>query len=132
VQSDPTQRSRSQLPGKDSHWQRTIDSSLRTLAVFTILRAKSCFLSGREGGNSSTHKTKRLIAIDRDVEALRELKTKLAANGTQHSVDVVGANFEDVTSFGDVVYFEFCLHEMVDPQKTLAHARTFGTRHRRI
>ena len=96
------------------------------LSCFYDFTSKVVFFVGAGGRQllDPSIKTKRLIAIDRDVEALRELKTKLAANGTQHSVDVVGANFEDVTSFGDVVYFEFCLHEMVDPQKTLAHART--------
>jgi ubiquinone/menaquinone biosynthesis C-methylase UbiE len=71
-------------------------------------------------------RTKKLIAIDRNVEALGELKSKISANGTQHSVDVVAANFEDVSLFGDVVYFEFCLHEMDDPQKALAHARALA------
>lgn len=81
------------------------------------------------GGRQLLHpgfRTKKLIAIDQDVEALRELNTNIATKGTQHSVDVVGANFEDVTLPGDVVYFEFCLHEMVDPQKALTHARTLA------
>lgn len=73
-----------------------------------------------------TLKTTRVIAIDRDVQALRELKTNIAAKGLQDSVDVVGTDFEDVTLCGDVVYFEFCLHEMRDPQKALTHARTLA------
>jgi hypothetical protein len=32
----------------------------------------------------------------------------------------VGGEFEDVKLFADVVYFEFCLHEMPDPQRALA------------
>jgi hypothetical protein len=70
--------------------------------------------------------TKRVIAIDRDVEALRELETKIAASGMQGIVDLVGANFEEVELLGDVVYFEFCLHEMADPQQALAHAGTLA------
>ena len=67
--------------------------------------------------------TKKLIAIDQDVEALRELATVVAAKGEQDSVEVVGSKFEDVARSGDVVYFEFCLHEMADPEKALIHAR---------
>jgi hypothetical protein len=71
-------------------------------------------------------RTRKLIAIDRDVEALRELEAKVAAKGEQDSVNVVGASFEDVSLCGDVVYLEFCLHEMADPQKALAHARALA------
>src|ERR1039457_645976 len=54
--------------------------------------------------------TNKLIAIDRDTGML----------GSMHaSMDVVRANFEDVTVSGDVVYFEFCQHEMDDLRKAL-------------
>jgi predicted RNA methylase len=69
---------------------------------------------------------KKLIAIDQDVEALRELAANVAAKGMQDSVEVVGGKFEDVALSGDVVYFEFCLHEMVDPHKALIHARNLA------
>ena len=71
-------------------------------------------------------KTRKLIAIDQDVEALRELKTNVAAKGMQDCVDIVGSRLEEVALRGDVVYFEFCLHEMDDPQKALTHARTLA------
>lgn len=67
--------------------------------------------------------TKRLIAIDQDVEALRDLAASVAARGLQDSVQVVGSKFEDVALAGDVVYFEFCLHEMADPRQALTHAK---------
>jgi len=70
--------------------------------------------------------SKKLIAIDQDVEALRELAANVAAKGTQDSVEVVGSKFEDVARSGDVVYFEFCLHEMADPQKALTHAKNLA------
>src|SRR5260370_33889974 len=40
------------------------------------------------------------------------------------SVEVLAASFEDVILFGDVVYFEFCLHELDEPRRALIHART--------
>lgn len=66
---------------------------------------------------------RKLIAIDKDAEALRQLQADIAAKGLQNSVEVVAANFEDVASPGDVVYFEFCLHEMGDPEGVLIHAK---------
>ena len=71
--------------------------------------------------------TKKLIAIDKDIEALRELEANIVANGLQHSVEVVGASFEEVTSSGDAIYFEFCLHEMEDPEKALIHAKSLAS-----
>ena len=71
-------------------------------------------------------RTQKLIAIDKDVEALQELKMQIGAKGLQDSVEVVGASFEEVTSPGEVVYFEFCLHEMEDPEKALIHAKSLA------
>jgi len=70
--------------------------------------------------------TKKLIAIDQDVEALRELAATVAEKGMQESVEVVGSRFEDVAQSGDAVYFEFCLHEMADPEKALTHAKNLA------
>ena len=69
---------------------------------------------------------RKLIAIDKDVEALRELEEYLVAKGLQDSVEVIGASFEEVAVHGDVVYFEFCLHEMADPEKALMHAKSLA------
>ena len=58
----------------------------------------------------------KVIAIDQDAESLRDLARR-------DSVVVIGAKFEDVDCRGDVVYFEFCLHEIADPERALLHAR---------
>jgi hypothetical protein len=39
---------------------------------------------------------------------------------------MVHGNFEDVTSRSDVVYFEFCLHEISDPFTALKRARSLA------
>ncbi len=69
---------------------------------------------------------KKLIAIDKNHEALRELKNNVAARNLQSSIEVIALDFEEVTCRGDVVYFEFCLHEMNDPEKALAHAKSLA------
>ena len=71
--------------------------------------------------------TRKLIAIDQDVESLQALRANIVAQGWQNSMDIVASNFEDVNLPGDVVYFEFCLHEMNDPLKSLSHARSLAS-----
>jgi tRNA G37 N-methylase Trm5 len=72
-------------------------------------------------------RTRKLIAIDQNAQSLRELEANIVAKGMQNSVEVVNSRFEDVTAHGDVVYFEFCLHEMDDPQQALSHARRLAS-----
>jgi RNA cap guanine-N2 methyltransferase len=71
-------------------------------------------------------KTKKIIAIDRDIEAFSQLKANIRAKQMLDSVSVLCADFEDVTLSGDVAYFEFCLHEMADPLRALTHARALA------
>ncbi len=70
--------------------------------------------------------TRRLIAIDKDVESLRALQATVEARGLQHCMEAVGASFEQIQLQGDVVYFEFCLHEMDDPAGSLRHAKSLA------
>ncbi|MGB9203777.1 MAG: hypothetical protein WCB94_07335, partial [Terriglobales bacterium] len=44
----------------------------------------------------------------------------------QDRVEIVEADFCATSPRGDVVYFEFCLHEMDDPTATLRHALTLA------
>jgi hypothetical protein len=82
--------------------------------------------AGRQLLDPST-RTRKMIAIDKDVDGMRELKAKIAAQGLQDSVEIVGASFEEVTLYGDVVYFEFCFHEMKNPEKVLTHAKSLAS-----
>lgn len=81
--------------------------------------------AGRQLLDPST-RTRKLIAIDKDAKALSELQANIVAKGLQDSVEVVGASFEEITLHGDAVYFEFCLHEMDDPEKALRHAKSLA------
>lgn len=72
-------------------------------------------------------RTKKVIAIDRDVNGWRELKAKVAVQGLQDSIETIAANFEEVTLRADVVYSEFCFHELEDPEKALIHAKSLAS-----
>jgi len=70
-------------------------------------------------------KTRKLVAIDQDALALQELKAHVEAEGVS-GVELLASRFENITVCGDVVYFEFCLHEMADPERALHRARTLA------
>jgi ubiquinone/menaquinone biosynthesis C-methylase UbiE len=70
--------------------------------------------------------TKRLIAVDQDLGALKQYEKKMAAASRLDSVELVHAKFEDLTVHSDVVYFEFCLHEMADPFASIRRARALA------
>jgi hypothetical protein len=69
---------------------------------------------------------RKFIAIDKDPAAIRQLKARIAAQGLENQVEIVEADFSETSLRGDVVYFEFCLHEMEDPAKALRHACTMA------
>jgi hypothetical protein len=69
---------------------------------------------------------KKLIVIDKDPAAIRQWEARIAAGGLKNRVGVVHADFYATLPRGDVVYFEFCLHEMDDPSQTLRHALTLA------
>lgn len=69
---------------------------------------------------------RKLIVIDKDPAAIRQWEARIAAGGLKDRVEVVHADFCATSPRGDVVYFEFCLHEMDDPSQTLRHALTLA------
>jgi len=98
------------------------------LRAFYDFTGKTVLFVGAGGGQllDPAVKPKKLIAIDSDSNALAETQKRVAAKGMQEYVDIVCAEFGGVTLPGDVVYFEFCLHEMADPYEALAHARALA------
>ncbi|MFZ0287611.1 MAG: methyltransferase domain-containing protein [Candidatus Sulfotelmatobacter sp.] len=116
------------IPGKDSPLATDYAQLTKNLLRFYDFTNKVVLFVGAGGRQllDPSAGTKKLIAIDQDVEALRELAANVAAKGIQGSMEVVGSKFEDVALSGDVVYFEFCLHEMADPQKALTHAKNLA------
>jgi predicted RNA methylase len=65
---------------------------------------------------------RRVIAVDRDEAALARLEMLVADRGWTDRFTLVAADFASVKSRGDVVLFEFCLHEMPAPGAMLAQA----------
>jgi tRNA A58 N-methylase Trm61 len=70
--------------------------------------------------------SRKLIVIDKEPAAIRFWETKVSAEGLQDRVKVIHADFCESSPRADVVYFEFCLHEMNDPAQALQHALTLA------
>jgi predicted RNA methylase len=66
-----------------------------------------------------------VVAIDRDPKSLQEFrKSRTTWGGIP--IRFVPRKFETVNSRGDVVYFEFCMHQMDDPREVLEHAHSLA------
>lgn len=69
---------------------------------------------------------RRIVAVDKDGPALQRLEAVIRARHLTDRFDLQTADFRSVLTVGDVVVFEFCLHEMADPTPELDHARTLA------
>jgi hypothetical protein len=81
------------------------------------------------GGNQlfdPATRIRKLIAIDPSAASLHALQRQAGANPSVSPVEVLATKFEDVRLRGDVVYFEFCLHEIAGPLRALEHAKSLA------
>jgi len=73
---------------------------------------------------------RRVIAIDQDATANARLADRLATMGLRDKFDLKLGDFLQAQDRGDVVLFEFCLHEITDPARPRQGPLT-GSRDRR-
>ena len=72
------------------------------------------------------NKAKKVLAIDYDREALDKLRDNLIKAGLEEKFSLIHSDFSILDLRGDVVMFEFCLHEMDNPESALKHAKTMA------
>lgn len=101
---------------------------LRNLMQFYDFTGKEILAVGAGGGQfvELARGGKKLIAIDHGPLSIRRLEARVAALGLHNQVEIVAADFCEISRRGDVAYFEFSLHEMDDPGKALRHAFTLA------
>jgi ubiquinone/menaquinone biosynthesis C-methylase UbiE len=101
---------------------------IENLCLFYDFRGKTVLTAGAGGGQfvNFARRTRKIIAVDQDPEALRQLKTRVESEGLTASYEFVQSDFNDTSKRADAVLFEFCLHEMQDPLQALEHARTLA------
>ena len=62
---------------------------------------------------------RQVIAVDKDAGSLERLAARLRDSGLADRFTLVTSDLLEVREHGDVVYFEFCLHQMSDPERAL-------------
>lgn len=71
---------------------------------------------------------KSVLAVDSDRKALDTLEQSLSRAGLSEKFTLIHSEFNACRLKGDVVMFEFCLHEIPDPGLALSHARGMAPR----
>jgi hypothetical protein len=104
------------------------DELAANLRKFYDFRGKSAVCVGAGGGLllRPDSGVARVVAIDRDAKALGRFRSEAKTKWAGTPIRFVPRKFESVNPKGDVVYFEFCMHMMKDPRKTLEHARSLA------
>ena len=67
-------------------------------------------------------KAKEVIAVDSDKAALNFLKESIEKENLTKKFTLIHSDFYDFKDQGDVLMFDFCLHEIPNPQKAIQHA----------
>ena len=104
--------------------QQVIDNLLN----FYDFQNKTIVSVGIGGGQFLAYSqvAEHVIAIDNDLNALNKLEEKLVQNELLEKFTLIYSDFRDVNVKGDVVLFEFCLHEMDEAQKMLEYAKNMA------
>ena len=92
------------------------------------LRDKAVIHVGVGGGElvACTAAARSVLAVDTDADAARRLGVTLREAGLLGRHIVFRGDFRAVRARADVVFLDFCLHAMADPDGALRHARTLA------
>jgi SAM-dependent methyltransferase len=105
-----------------------IDAIVSNLTSFYDMKEKSVLHVGAGGGQLIGYAadTRSILGVDSDPDAVSHLKTAIQQMGLEDRFSVIQGDFNSVSATADVVFFEFCLHEMDDPAAALLHARSLA------
>lgn len=100
-----------------------VQEVIQNLNTFYDFNSRSVIHVGAGGGQLILYagKTERVLAVDNDADAVEKLRQAVAAKDLSGQFNIVCGDFADVEERADVVFFEFCLHEMPDPAAMLVH-----------
>ncbi len=102
-----------------------IEVVLSNLTEFFDFGDKTVVHVGAGGGQFIRYavRARHVVAVDPDPAAIERLRLAVNAAQLDGTFTVRLEVFEKVGDSADVVLFEFCLHEMDDPDAMLRHAR---------
>ena len=101
-----------------------INKIIANLLEFYSFQNKTIITVGAGGGQLIEYGrvSKYVVAVDYDLEALGKLQVNLEKAGLDDKFELLHSDFYLSNVKGDVVMFEFCLHEMEHPESALKHA----------
>lgn len=96
-----------------------------SLGGFYDFGGKTLVAVGAGGGQliEYARPARAVVAVDKDETAIRRLEARAGERGLSDRLTLVTADFLETRPSGDVVLFEFCLHQMPEPRRALDHAR---------
>jgi hypothetical protein len=99
-----------------------------TLQAFYDFSDKTVITIGAGGGGilEYARRARFVIAVDTDADAIDRLTTRVRACGLSGRFFMFHGDVMSLYLSGDVVLFEFSLHEMSDARAVLEHARTLA------
>lgn len=101
-----------------------INAIVENLVSFYDFEGKDVIHVGAGGGQMIAYARfpRRVVAIDSDRGAVERLRARIEEHSLADKVAIIEADFLDYAEPADVVFLEFCLHEMADPAKAIDHA----------
>jgi predicted RNA methylase len=101
---------------------------IRNLLSFYDFNGKTVVAVGAGGGLLAEYgrAMEKVIAVDHDPAALKQLHENLLRMGLADKFTLVQSDFFRFDIRADVLLFEFCLHEISDPAAAIAKARTLA------
>jgi len=101
-----------------------LDAIVRNLSAFYDFTGKTVVAVGAGGGQLAEYAraARDVIAVDPDEAALGRLLVAARARGLAGKFTLVPCDLFAARPRGDVVFFEFSLHEISDPERALDHA----------
>lgn len=105
-----------------------IEAVERNLGSFYDFQDKHVLHAGAGGGQLIGYSeiTRSVTAIDIDEYAAKRLDAAVRDKGLSNKFKIEVADITSISAEADVVFFEFCLHEMHDPGEALRHARSLA------
>ena len=105
-----------------------IKTIVANLLAFYDFRDRTIISIGAGGGQFIEYgrTAGKVIAVDNDPSAMEKLRENLKLSGLEDKFTTVMEDFDRTALRGDAVLFEFCLHEMSDPEAAVKHARSLA------
>lgn len=105
-----------------------VKAIIANLLSFYDFNDKTIISVGAGGGQfiEYARSAKKVYAVDNDTDALNRLNDNLIKANLTDKFTLIHSEFEEVKLTGDVVLFEFCLHEMNDASVAINRALTMA------